>query len=275
MSILNASILGVIQGLTEFLPISSSAHLLLSEQLLKFNPPGVFLEVFLHFGTTLSVLFLFRKRILEILRSIFPPNRSATGFSLFLLLLVGSLPAGFVGVTLHSFFENFFDSQEVVLWSSSLLVVTGIVLFFTRFSKMTGNPFGIWDALWIGIAQSFAILPGLSRSGLTISTGLFLGKDREKVVEFSFLLSIPAVLGAMGVEWVSGFNGLTGFSQLNLLNPINPLMTSLWVGAFVSFLSGIFAIKVLLSIVRRGRLDWFAYYCWGVGLAGILFSIKN
>ncbi|MCH7760088.1 undecaprenyl-diphosphate phosphatase [candidate division TA06 bacterium] len=278
MSYLKAAALGILQGLTEFLPVSSSAHLLFIEGLLGINPPGIAFEVALHFGTALAVLIVFRKRIAGIFLSLFHlSSRKRDGedpnFRLLLLLLIGSLPAGFLGFTFRSLVKEIFDSPQANLWASSALLVTGCFLFLTRFSpSITGSRkmkkgIGFQDALKMGIAQAAAILPGLSRSGLTIATGFFLGLKREEVVEFSFLLALPAIFGAVGIEFVGGLNGL------NLLNPQNPLMIPLLIGTFFAFAFGLLALKVLLSIVQRGKLDRFAYYCWGVGVLGILLSI--
>jgi undecaprenyl-diphosphatase len=280
MSILNAAVMGILQGLTEFLPISSSAHLLLFEEFLGMNPPGILYEVTLHFGTALAVLFVFRKKIIKILLSILRPNWSDPNFRFLLLIFIGSLPAGVIGLGFRSQVEGIFDSPQASLWTSTLLLVTGFVLFFTKFTPRSkrgsdhssgqnqeGRSMGILNALKIGIAQAAAILPGLSRSGLTIATGLYSGINRVEVVEFSFLLALPAIFGAMGIEMSRQFglrNSELGIGWFPVL-----------VGTFFAFLSGLFAIKVLIAVVKRGNFDRFAFYCWGVGILGIIMSVLH
>lgn len=252
------------QGLTEFLPVSSSAHLILLEELLGINPPGITLEVALHFGTALAVLLVFRKRITQVILSLFQARlwKTSTDFRFLLLLIVGSVPAGVVGFFSRSLFKEIFDSPQASLWASTALLVTGFVLHFTKYASHSQKKMGFWNVLTIGISQAASILPGLSRSGLTIATGLLFGLNRDEVVEFSFLLALPAIFGAVWVERVEFYSSLKEGDWTFLL-----------IGTFFAFTSGLLAIKLLLTIVRKGRLNRFAYYCWGVGTLGILLSI--
>jgi undecaprenyl-diphosphatase len=278
MSILNAAIMGILQGLTEFLPISSSGHLVLMEEFLRVNPPGILYEVSFHFGTAIAVLFIFQKRVRQIIYSVFHGKLDDPNSRFLFLLFIGSIPAGLIGILFRSQLEQIFDSGQASLWASTLLLVTGLVLFFTKYThfsntgmdsysenKEEGRGIGMLDALKIGAAQAAAILPGLSRSGLTIATGLYSGLRREETVEFSFLLALPAIFGAMGIEVAKQF----GIQNLEVGIEWIPVL----VGTFLAFVSGLFAIKVLLAVVKRGNLARFAYYCWGVGILGIILSV--
>jgi len=273
MSLIQAIILGVIQGLTEFLPVSSSGHLVLGEALLGVSQQlkaevGIAFEVFVHFGTLLSVVTIYRQDILEMIKaffSIFPRNRVSLelkyhqdkSFRLMVLILLASLPAAIIGVTLEEIIENAFGSPILVCF---MLLVTGLILFISRYFLQGQKQLNFSNALAIGFAQAFAIIPGISRSGSTISTGLFLGLEREDAARFSFLLSVPIIAGATLIK----------IKELLENPPATALLINLIVGTICAYISGVIAIKFLLNIVRRGRLDRFAYYCFAVGILGII-----
>ena len=263
MSILNAIILGLLQGLTEFLPVSSSGHLVLFKKLLGVDDPAVFFIVSVHFGTLLAVLTVFWRLIVNTIVSFFKGIvagrevsvrlNSDRYFKLAVLIIVGSLPAGLLGVLLNNWIESTFASPTL---SAFMLLVTGFILWPTRYVKSSSKQVGYKSSLMIGIAQAFAMLPGISRSGMTISTGLYSGIKADRAVEFSFLLAPPAILGAT----------LLKAHEFLVAPPQDLPLFPIILGTTVAYISGYLAIKWLLGIVRRGRLDWFSYYCWTVGL---------
>lgn len=257
MTYLDAAILGIIQGLTEFLPISSSGHLVLSQELLGVNTQGVTFEVIVHVGTLLAILVYFRLRLLTLLKSLF--DRNATQSRLYIgYLIVGTIPAAIIGLTLENYFEQAFASP---VFTSAMLIVTGLVLLSTRLVKQHSKDVTWLTAVIIGIGQACAILPGISRSGTTISAGIHCKIDPAKAAEFSFLLALPAIGGAAILK--SG----EIFSQ-NSAN-IGPYLL-----AFVlAFASSLAATHWLFAIIKKGRFDWFAYYCFAAGAVGLyLFS---
>jgi len=256
-------ILGIVQGLTEFLPISSSAHLVLTEHLLKVRLESIRFEVFLHVGTFLSVVVIFRREIWKLIKSLRriirrDDSESEEYVKLLGLLTIGSVPAGIVGFFLENYVEKAFSSPFLV---SILLIFTAAYLWLTKFSKVTKRNLNLTDAIVIGLAQALALLPGISRSGFTISTALFRGVEREKSAEFSFLLSLPAVLGASILKFKEALHDdmTSGEIFLYLL------------GGFVAFLFGYIAIKLVLDVLRKGRFQSFAYYCVSVGILSLIF----
>ena len=268
MSWLESAVLGILQGLTEFLPISSSGHLVLGENLLKVKLNDISFEVFPHFGTLLSVVIVFRKTIWGMINAVM--EKAGVSFlkcdradltenwNLFWLIMLGSVPAGILGILFKKYVEKSFSSPHFV---SIMLLITGFILFLTKFVKETEGKIKFSDAFLIGIAQAIAILPGISRSGFTISTGIFRKIQREKAAEFSFLLSLPAVLGA------------TALKSKDLLNQSHPSF-NLWfylIGTFCAFLFGCVAIKFLLNVMRKGRFEFFGYYCFLIGILSFLF----
>ena len=251
-------ILGIVQGLTEFLPVSSSGHLVLGEQILRLDPPGVLLEAVLHLGTLLSVLVLFRREISDLVLSVF---KGGEGRREAFRLLLGTLPIVLVGFFLQSRIEGIFSS---VLLVAACLCVNGGILFFAdranRRADRVSVPLGA--ALLIGLAQAASLLPGISRSGATISTGLFLGVRGREAARFSFLLAIPAIVGA-------------GLFQVWKARPVAGSYPAEWggllLGGLVAAVVGAFAIKGLLAVVARGRLKAFAGYCLALGTAVLIY----
>lgn len=276
MSWLESATLGILQGLTEFLPISSSGHLVLGENLLKVKFDDISFEVFLHFGTFLSVVIVFRKTIWGMIKAVaekagaiygehsqtnplkYDQTYSNENWNLFWLILLGSVPAGILGILFKEYVERSFSSP---LFVSIMLLITGSVLLSTKSFKKTKGKIKFSDAFLIGIAQAIALLPGISRSGLTISTGIFRGIQREKAAEFSFLLSLPAILGA------------TALKLRDVLNKSNPSF-NLWIyliGMVCAFLFGCLAIKFLLNVIRKGKFEFFGYYCFLIGFLSLIF----
>ncbi len=255
-------LLGVIQGLTEFLPISSSGHLVLFEKVFHFDPPGLLFESLLHFGTLGSVIYLFRRRIWNLLKA---PFTGGKNLRLLIFLVVATIPIGVVGIVLDKWVERAFDHLLVVSFS---LWFTGLLLYGAhkvREKERNLEEMSFLDSICIGLMQIFSLLPGASRSGVTITAGLFRGLNRKLAAEFSFLLSIPAILGATIIKLIEAASAPATHHSFLLAYILGPVF---------SFLTGIIAIKALLWLIQRKRLDLFAYYCWGMGLfIGIYFYL--
>lgn len=264
MELLKAMVLGAIQGLTEFLPISSSGHLVIGSELMNFQEQGVVFDVFVHLGTLLAVIIVFRKDLVEMIKApfdFFQGKKSDSVKHYFLLdiyVIVATLPAVVVGLFFKDRIELLFGNILVVY---SMLVVTGILMITARYLPPQDKPITWFRSLLVGCAQACAILPGLSRSGSTIFAGMALGVDREKIARFSFIMSIPAILGAAVLQ----------LGEL-VQHPLeNGSLINFCTGAIMAALSGYFAIKLLLDIIRRNRLQWFGYYCLLVAGTGFCY----
>ena len=272
MSLWQSVILGFIQGVTEFLPVSSSGHLVLMKHYLD---PGltsdISFDVVVHGGTLMAILIVYRKKIWDLLRYLFteaPGRLCKEGFiptawrdergRLITLILVGSIPTAILGFSFQDLFENLFTNIVAVIIA---LAITGTLLYSTRLipESHRGKKELNWgSALLVGVIQGLAITPGISRSGSTISTGMWTGVGRCKAADYSFLLSIPAILGAFLLKIKDMVAG-SGHE-----------FPSLAVGFVVSFVSGYVALRILLRFVRRGQLHLFAWYCWGVAAVSLL-----
>jgi undecaprenyl-diphosphatase len=262
MSVWAAIALGVLQGLTEFLPVSSSGHLALAQHFLGIDSPGVTFEVLVHFGTALAVIFFFRKRISSIVAAVvgFALRRGhdRDEARLGLHLIVATVPAGLIGVLLGDRVEAAFGNPGLV---SVFLLVTGVLLWATRRLAPGERPRGgIRDAVLIGLAQAAAILPGMSRSGWTVSAGLGLGLERRAAAEFAFLLSVPVILGATVVSLGEAFGSGS------------PPGAAAIAGTIAAFAAAIPAIRILMRVVTAGRFYRFAYYCWIAGAVGLVLT---
>jgi len=255
MSYFEAIILGIIQGLTEFLPISSSGHLVLSEHLLHAKIPGVVFELILHIGTLLSVLVYFYKRIVQLLLSIFDKSKPNDRLML-LYLIIGTIPAVIVGLFLENIIDRAFGSP---MMTSVMLVVTGCFLLATTFVRKGETEIKSPNAFLIGVAQAMAIFPGISRSGATISMGLFAGVKPMVAAEFSFLLSIPVIIGA------------TVFKSKDIISVNTEFIGQYLAGAVTSFVFGLLAVYFLLRMIKKGRFKYFGIYCLALGLFGIIY----
>jgi len=260
MTILYSIFLGIIQGLTEFLPVSSSGHLVFFQSLMGLKEPPIFFDVMLHLGTLLAVVVYFWTDIWKIAQGLGAvlkrKHKNLPQVKLFLLIILASIPTGLMGILFEDWFESFFSRPKLV---GGMLLITGLVLWITRFAKKEGKPLeqiGWFDAILIGIAQGAAIIPGISRSGATISTGLFCGLDRELSGKFSFLLSIPAILGATLLE----------FRKIDKASGLGTVL----IGTAVAFGVGILALTFLMKIIKMGRIFNFSYYCCGMGILMII-----
>lgn len=274
MDLFQAVVLGAIQGLTEFLPVSSSGHLVISQHLFGLREPEILFDVGVHLGTLVAVLFYFRREIVGILAALvrcgvklfdITTMRSAIEaepeLKMAWLIVVGSVPTAAIGLLMQKVADRLFGSM---LLAGCMLLITGVLLFVTRFVPPPGSRsengalFSSPKALVIGVVQGLAIMPGISRSGSTIATALFLGLNRDVAARYSFLLSIPAILGAalLTLKDVTARD----VSQL----------PALITGALTSCVVGYLSLKFLVYIVNRGRLHLFAPYVWAVGLIAVL-----
>ena len=247
MTFLQAVISGLVQGVAEFLPISSSGHLVILHKLMGLNEPEVFFDIFLHLGTLAAVFIVFGREIIE---SITTKKRIG------LLILISSAVTFVIVLFFIKNIEAAFNNVRTI---GLMFVITGIWLIAGNFIRLGTEGMTVFKACIIGLSQGIAALPGISRSGATISTGLFLGLDGQAAAKFSFLLSIPAILGAFVFKIKeAGFN-LTGVN------------VNYFIGFFVSCIVGIISLKLLLRILYRNKFHWFGAYCILAGIAVFLF----
>ena len=278
MTFLEAILLGILQGLTEFLPVSSSGHLVLVQQFLGLKEPLVFFDVMLHVGTLAAVLVVYRDAIgrlvigglwalgnTQLWRQ--PPKatlNTSVELKFIWLILIGSIPTGIIAVVFKTQLESFFNEVQLV---SVMLILTGVILQLPRLRKeKTENPdtstpeLKTWHAPLIGIAQGCAITPGISRSGTTISLALFLGIPAKTAAEYSFLLSIPAILGAVVLK----------------IRDVGDTAVALHIvgaGMLASFIVGYIALRFLLVMLNRGKFSLFSYYCIALGFISLLIAL--
>lgn len=259
MTLWEAALLGLIQGLTEFLPVSSSGHLVIFQDLLGLDEPGVTLEVLLHFGTLFSVLWVFGKDFLALLDY---RKNSQQRYFLF-MLFVGLIVTGVIGLFFSTFVDLFFKSTLLV--GFMLLLTGGILKLLTilPIGKKNIEDMKARDAVWIGLLQGFAVLPGISRSGSTIMAALWRGLDRETAVKYSFMLAAPVIFGATLLE----------LREMIVFGIERAMILNYFVGGLVAFLAGVAAIKVFIRLLAGQKFHYFAYYCWSVGSLVIIVSL--
>lgn len=264
MSWIEALILGLVQGLSEFLPVSSSGHLIIAKELLgvKVKPDTeTTFEVLVHCATVLSTIFVFRKQILELISGVFKFKlNKETDYVI--KIVISMLPVLVVGLFFKDFVKDLFG--EGVALVGSMLIVTAILLAVSQFIKFKErSDISYWSAFVIGLAQAIAVLPGLSRSGTTISTGLLCGVKKESVAQFSFLMVLVPILGETFLSVIGGdFNPtVSGIPMISMI-----------VGFFAAFISGLFACKVMITLVKRSKLIYFAIYCLIVGIITLIMA---
>lgn len=253
MNIIEAIIIGLIQGLTEFLPISSSGHLVIIQKILKINSPGNLIEVSAHLGTLLSIVLIYKNEIWSIITSL----KSTETKKYIFMILLATLPSVVFVLTSKSFIIRLFDSVSSV---AIALIFTGCILYVSGIKYYSNKKLSLAKGFLIGISQAFAIIPGISRSGTTISLALLLGISNKEAAKFSFMLAIPAIFGATILTFLDA-----QFDQLKIMT------TPLVVTALVSFVSGLLALKFLIKILNAGKFYYFSFYCILIGLISLLF----
>lgn len=291
MTFLESIILGIVQGLTEFLPISSSGHLMLGERFFGIEEPDLFFNVVVHVGTLIAVTLFYRKDVYDAVRGIWNAAvagikersveafRRSEGARLGVLLVLGSIPTAIIGLALHGPLAIGGGEQvDLAVIICSLLIVNGFILWAARFvdqeqmEERTGR-WTLWNvtpmvAILIGVAQGFAVLPGFSRSGLTIVAALWLGVYRVESARYSFLLSIPAVAGATMLETVRGADAAELFT---LGGPADYAAYGL--AGVVAGIIGYVSILVLVKMLEKAQFWHFSWYCWAVGAGGLVFLL--
>jgi len=251
--------LAIIQGVTEWLPISSSGHLVIAQKHIGLSLP-VFVDVVLHVGSLLVVLMVFRREVFKILRAVVYLDFKSDEGKLALYVIIGTIPTGVIGFIFKDLFESFFDNLLVV---GVAFIITGSFLFISKRAKDQNKPLNHLNAILVGTAQGFALIPGISRSGVTITTALLRKVDKQTAFTYSFLLLIPAVLGA------------TLFTAVEATNLIIADIdyVSMLLGLAATIVIGYVFLKLLLKIVLKERLHFFAYYCWAIGFIVVLTQI--
>jgi len=277
MDFYHAVTLGIVQGLTEFLPISSSGHLVLFQSLLGLEEPELLFDIAVHVGTLVAVCLFYFRDIKKMVRTVFSKSvwsnnrglskqiKETPEIRLFFLIIIGTVPTVFLGLAFRPIADTLFSSIRIV---GFMLVITGVALWLTRRTQATGRGTGALtprDALYIGVVQGLAILPGISRSGSTIAIGLLRGIDRKTAARYSFLLSIPAIIGAL-VLGCFDIPGATAHRQA----------TGIMVGgALVAFVVGYLALRILVYMIQKGRFFIFAPYCWLLGTLCVIYSFMT
>lgn len=248
-------ILALVQGITEFLPISSSGHLSILKTFLDINSDGALIEVVLHAGTLMSILLFYRKRLSKIFKRIL--NKDEESLRFFSCVIVAIIPIGIIGFIFGDSIEYLFNNTKLVCL---FLIITGIFLIFSNFWRSKISNFNTRKSFLIGLAQMFAILPGMSRSGLTIGMGNIIGIDAKKSAEFSFIIAIPVLTGVivkyfLNLEWDS----------------ISISINYLFLGLIISFITGLLSLRWLISLLEKGKFWYFGLYCIFIGLISLLF----
>ena len=261
MSYIEAIVLGIIQGLTEFLPVSSSGHLELAKAIFgdqSLPHESLTFTVILHFATALSTIVVFRVEILDIIKGLFQFKRNEE-FVFSLKIIISMIPAVIIGLLFEKELEAFFGGQ--ILMVGFMLLITGLLLLFADKAKNTINNVSFLNAIIIGVAQAIAMLPGISRSGATISTSVLLGVDRTKAARFSFLMVIPLILGKVAKDI---YGGQIDFESSNI--------GAYAMGFMAAFFAGLFACNWMISLVKNSKLYYFAIYCFVIGTVAIGYA---
>jgi undecaprenyl-diphosphatase len=264
MDVFEAIILGIIQGLTEFLPVSSSGHLELAKAILgdtSVPEESLTFTVVLHFATALSTLVIFRKEVAEILKGLFQFKwNDELKFSL--KIIISMIPAVLIGLLFEEQLESFFGGK--ILLVGVMLLLTALLLLLADKAKNTTKEVSFSNSVIIGISQAIAMLPGISRSGATISTSVLLGIDRTRAAKFSFLMVVPLIFGKIGKDVLSGDLSF----QSSEIIPISA-------GFMAAFLAGLIACKWMIAIVKKSKLSYFSIYCAIVGFIAITYALLN
>ena len=274
MSIIESIILGIVQGLTEFLPVSSSGHIVIVNSILNtgFNSDSyVLMNIVLHGATASSILYVFRNDLYKILSGLFSNEKKQVYFSY--TILISMVPAVIVGLFFEDIIKELFSGKNkslvylmgenyILFLVGSMLLITASLLLLADKSKPTNKNITFFNSLLIGLAQAIAILPGISRSGTTIATSVLLGIDKEESARFSFLMSVPLIIGVMLKEIYSLF----------IIQSYTIDYLDLFIGFITAFMVGIFACKWMINLVKNSQLKYFSYYCILVGIGVIVFN---
>jgi len=263
MSIIKAVVLGIIQGIAEFLPVSSSGHLLVTRNLMDLGEVPVLFDVLLHIATLVVVVIVFKERIIVLFKSLFrwisrkSDDSDKGNLNMVVLILVATFFTGVLGLVIDKM--GFFQNPKIV---SVFFIITSIILWLTRYAKSekTYRDVGIKEGIYLGIAQGFGVIPGISRSGITISAGLLGGIDRDKAGEISFIISIPAILGALLLEFKDG---------AQLISEV--AIPVLVIGFITTMVVGYFSLILLMRLIKGGRLYLFSFYLLPLGVIGLFF----
>ena len=259
MNLFEAIVLGLVQGLTEFLPVSSSGHLEIGKALFELDKgKNFYFTIAVHGATVLSTIVVFRKELADLIRGVFKFRMNEeTGYVL--RIFVSMIPLAFVGFFLKEEVEGLYNGNMLLI--GLMLLVTSLLLTIGHFASGKGRSISYRDAFIIGLAQAFAAIPGISRSGATIATGMMLGNRKDELARFSFLMVLIPILGANFLEIVSSTDKMT--------ESLSPAV--LIAGTLTAFISGYAACRWMINIVRKSKMIWFAAYCLVVGLLTILF----
>lgn len=267
MSLIESILLGILQGFTEFLPVSSSGHLVLAQHFWEIKEPGISFEIIVHLGSLVAVLLYFHKTIFELIASalkIFSKEKSTediNNLKVLAYLFIATFATAILGLAFKSKFEALYQLPLVV---AIALAFNGFIVFISDkipSGTLKDNNIGVKKSIFIGIGQAFAIIPGISRSGTTIVLSLFSKMKREHAARFSFLLSIPAILGAAVLD-------LRNFEAIE-----SALMAKYFVGAIAAFVSGFIVIAFLIKLIQQRKLKYFAYYCWAISAVSLFFLL--
>jgi undecaprenyl-diphosphatase len=255
-----ALILGLIQGFTEFLPVSSSGHIERFKSLVGIEAESnLYFTILVHGATVLSTIVVFRKDILQLIKGFFKFKYNEETDYVF-KIVVSMIPVAIVGLFFKDFIESFYGGNNIV-FVGFMLLITALLLGLTYIRRKKERNINYFDALIIGIAQAFAVLPGISRSGATISTGLMLGNNKSDIAKFSFLMVLIPILGENFLEIFKG----------DVVSNSSVPLISLVIGFLAAFISGLIACKFMIALVKRGKIYWFAIYCLVAGLLSIFF----
>jgi undecaprenyl-diphosphatase len=252
MEIFQALILGIVQGITEWLPISSSGHLVLLQQIFGLGSSVAF-DALLHLATVLVIIIVFWKDILAIIKSVFSLKWDENT-KLLLFIIIATIPTAIIGLAFKDWLTALFTNMLLL---GVFFIINGIILFLTRFAKGKNKELNWWQSIIIGVAQGASIIPSISRSGATISTGLFFGINKEKLIRFSFLIAIPAIIGAFIMESKGLVFENTG---------------ALVLGSLAALVVGYFSLKFIIRIIEKGKWHYFAYYCLILGILILVLS---
>jgi len=263
--LIKAFIVGIVQGLTEFLPVSSSGHIVIAEEILGLKhdqQENLFFVIVLHFATALSTIVVFRKDIFQLLKGLFQFRKNEE-FLFTLKIILSMIPAVLVGFFLKDTLEELFSNLRLV---GFMLLITAILLLIADRTKNTKKDIGFGHSFVIGLSQGIAALfPGISRSGTTIATAILIGNDKSKAARFSFLMVLPLILGAMAKMYLDIDNS-------SLDNAISFDFASILIGFFAAFFSGLFACRWMIELVKKAKLKYFSIYCIIVGIFVVIYT---